>query len=965
MLKLIKNSKGLLGMNARNLSYIRPNNLQNAIHLADNKLRSKELLFKAGIPVPEIYGIIRNRKELEVFKWADLPKSFVLKPNHGRGGGGIKIIFGQRKDQSWISTEGKVITIKDLKNHVMDIFEGFYSLSGVSDIAFFEERIQISKTLKPYSYKGIPDIRVIVYNKVPVMAMLRLPTKESGGKANLHLGGIGLGIDIATGITTNAVMRDQLIEKTPDTKLKLSGIKILHWKDILEIAIKCQEASRVGYIGVDIAIDRERGPVVLEINAHAGLSIQIANLSPLKYRLQKVGDLKVKNEAHGIRIAQDLFGGEIEENIEDISGKQVLGIIETIKIKYVAGIMNHESGTLPAGRQVMNKENDDISSKDSGKSETEEKEIELKAKIDTGADRSSIDEDLAKKLGYEKIIDEFNEVIKNIEINSSATKEILDEKIKDKLEKWGSDFDTVVIKSSHGVSYRLLIKMNIELSGVQLISKMSVTDRSNLEFPVIIGRRSLGRFLVDPSKAQAYMLPKNNLEFYNDKKRKDIDQIIKDIFEAEKNVSGKNIENKEKIIALSREINSVAGKFNDVFSLITPFGKRRRSYSAEMNEFIEKIDKEDYNPTFKYVNLNSVKNEHFEGALGGLDKICKVVKSEENEAVKRIIQESVLLAKNKINFLKSVKNKEEKRAFEYAKKTYGDIDDDLVKKAEEIYKQLLTEKIEENYDDRIFELRKKIFNSKQIVNKFKEVLEIINLSNWDVVSDSKTFQIDVKFESLKYNKPTIIIPQKRKLNGINLSKRIVHEIIHLKTNSNNKHLGFEGVIFGRDYELYQEGIARILENDYINDIFGIKKELPSPYYILAMNKVKNGFNYHQTFDYIYKLKLIEYKSKDIETELLEKKSFNEALLICKRIFRGFRESLSKGGAYFPKDKMYFEGEILAKKLYNNNLHSYLLAAKIDPYLLPLFIELGLIDKNKIKYNLKDDLEIYRKLFLNL
>ncbi len=924
-----KKNKGVLGMNARNLLYVRPYNQKSAIDLANNKLRSKEVLLRAGVPVSKIYGVIRNRKELEIFKWAELPKSFVVKPNHGMGGEGIKVIYGQGKDLSWISTKGEKITIADLSEHIMNIFEGFYSMSGSSDVAFFEERIQLLKILKPYAYKGIPDVRVIVFNKVPVMAMLRLPTIESEGKANLHLGGIGVGIDIADGTTTHSIMYDQPIEKTPDTKLKLRGIKIPYWKEILKISIKCQEISGLGYIGVDVAVDKERGPVVLEINAHPGLSIQNANLASLGYRLKKVTGINVKNESHGIRLAQNLFGGEVEQEVEEISGKQIIGIIEKIKIIYNA----------------------------------EKEGRELKAKIDTGADLSSIDKSIAMELGYGDIINEFDEAIKILEINANATKGQLDEKIKDKLRKWGENFDTAIIKSSHGVSYRLVIKMNIILSSVDMVSRMSVADRENLEFPAIIGRKDLKRFLVDPSKGQPLISQGSGSRDITDLKTKGIEAIIEFIDKAEKEKIESSALIKEKFSFYSKEIGKAAAQFNDIYFLINPFGKGGRDYYLEVDEFLEKMNDKEYNPAFYYPNLVKLDEKRLVSSLNKLDDILKAVKMEENDLLKQIVKESIALMKCKINFLLAAKEEDEAKAFEFAKNIYGDINSDIVSKAEEIYNIILEEKEEEIFDENYSCLKEEIFSAEEIKNKFKEVLVAMNLGDWDVVLDKESSQIDVKFSSSKYEKPTVVIPHQRKLNGVNLMKKIIHEIVHIKTNANNKDIGLEGVIYGRDYELYQEGYARIIENDFINEIFGVKKELPSPYYILAMDKIKKGFNYHKTFDYLAALKKKEYQSKGVDSGSAEMISQKEAMFICRRVFRGFKGSLEKGGLYFPKDKIYLEGESLSKKIYDAELGEYLIAAKVDPYLLPFLINLGLIDRNKIKYKLDGDLEIYRKIFL--
>src|SRR5690606_27237946 len=146
------------------------------------------------------------------------------------------------------------------------------------------------RTLAP---EGVPDIRIIVYRGVPVMAMMRVLTRRSGGKANLHHCAIGAGIDLATGRTLRAVMDDRVIDSHPDTGLAVCGFEVPDWNGLLELAASCQSAVGLGYLGADIVLDANHGPLVLELTARPGLSIQIANQAGLEARLNAVDALPI------------------------------------------------------------------------------------------------------------------------------------------------------------------------------------------------------------------------------------------------------------------------------------------------------------------------------------------------------------------------------------------------------------------------------------------------------------------------------------------------------------------------------------------------------------------------------------------------------------------------------------------------------------------------------------------------
>ena len=285
---------GVIGLNERNSDFIMRLNPRRLYPRVDDKVLTKKLALEAGMAVPDLYGVIDNQGAVRNF--ADIVRdheSFVIKPAAGSGGDGILVITGRsvRKRDSFRLSSGVLITEDEILYHLSNIVGGQYSLSGNPDKALIEYCVRFDPIFAEVSYQGVPDIRVVVYRGYPAMAMVRLPTRASDGKANLHQGAVGAGIDMGTGMTQNGVLNDNVVDEHPDTGALVAGLEIPQWEFILESSAKGYEVTGLGYLGVDMVIDRDRGPLILEMNARPGLNIQIANGTGLADRIERIDEI--------------------------------------------------------------------------------------------------------------------------------------------------------------------------------------------------------------------------------------------------------------------------------------------------------------------------------------------------------------------------------------------------------------------------------------------------------------------------------------------------------------------------------------------------------------------------------------------------------------------------------------------------------------------------------------------------
>lgn len=466
---------GVLGINSRNLQYIRPFNRKKAVRMADSKLATKQFLSTRGIPVPKLIGTIRNHEDLEKFDFSILPDSFVLKPNAGYGGEGIIVVAQKILDGVWQKVGGGEITEADLRAHIIDIIDGKFSIASMPDIAFFESRVNSVEFIPGLAVEGLPDIRVIVHNLIPVMAMLRIPTPASGGKANVHLGGIGLGIDLASGKTTHAVQYNKLLEKL-EGGIVAAGHEIPHFHEILKIAAEAQIHTNLGYLAADLVVDAKEGPVLLEVNARAGLMVQIANLAPLKKRLEKVKGLKVESPEKGVKLAKELFG-KTKIKKKKYPKKKVVNYIEDCEI------------LLSDGSQ------------------------RVKAELDVTHETTAVDAKLAEKLALPQV--------------GESEKEV---------------------------------HLKIIIGGERITTVAEKEDLQEANYKIILGRRDLTNFLINPASKEEKILPK---EPEAKAKKVDYRAIDKQLMDIDKKVrllhylKPKNLISEQKKFRTSKDYNPV------------------------------------------------------------------------------------------------------------------------------------------------------------------------------------------------------------------------------------------------------------------------------------------------------------------------------------------------------------------------------------------------------------------------
>ncbi len=428
-------------------------------------------------------------------------------------------------------------------------------------------------------------------------------------------------------------------------------------------------------------------------------------------------------------------------------------------------------------------------------------------------------------------------------------------------------------------------------------------------------------------------------------------------------------EAREKLVEYLEKIDKVGKKYATVYEYFEIYGSDGRSYDKEFDDFLEKRkENSEYCPTFEYPEIRDLDLKKVNIDKEDLLEIKKRLDKEKNYDLKIICEKVIENIEDKIAMLESVKNGDFDNAFKYTVKAYGDIDDELVRRAEDIYETKINKKENskskpEKESEIEAQLKSEIFEPEDFKSYFEMLIKKAGFEKdgWEVIITPKVRSLDVCSASKDYDHPVVLVPERREIeaDGLEFLELLNHEFTHIITQTYNKRNGLGGISIGPAYETFTEGIAINSEIEIEKEIFGKSESdiaVDTPYYVLGMKKAKDGANFPQTFDYLMELYKKELEQEGIDKDKINNKAIKKIKKVCRRIFRGFNPK--EGGRYFPKDKAYFEGKLGAKKMEKAGFANYLYESKIDPEMIPYLIRLG-------AYTRKENLENVREIVIKL
>lgn len=130
--------------------------------------------------------------------------------------------------------------------------------------------------------------------------------------------------------------------------------------------------------------------------------------------------------------------------------------------------------------------------------------IRRKAKIDTGARTTAIDISVATKLGLEHVYLSFHRLRPRWKLttqNFQHCRRRLKRAVTPRLKKKIPGLDDVrIIPATNGITMRPYVKIHFHLRGKHIRTIASIVDRKILLYPILIGKKDLAGFLIDPTK---------------------------------------------------------------------------------------------------------------------------------------------------------------------------------------------------------------------------------------------------------------------------------------------------------------------------------------------------------------------------------------------------------------------------------------------------------------------------------